>query len=59
VFGRVPATVTLETADCRKAYETLKDRGVTFETEVLEYPWGWVAIFLDPDGNRLQVRQAR
>jgi predicted enzyme related to lactoylglutathione lyase len=25
----------------------------------LEYPWGWVAVFQDPDGNRLQLRQGR
>ncbi len=58
-YGRVPATVTLETPDCKKAYEELKARGVAFETEVLEFPWGWVAIFQDPDGNRLQIRQGR
>lgn len=57
--GRVPATVTIEVEDCRSAYETLKAKGVHFETDVLEFPWGCVAIFVDPDGNRLQVRQGR
>jgi predicted enzyme related to lactoylglutathione lyase len=37
----------------------LKSRGVTFETGVLEYPWGLVAVFVDPDGNRLQLREGR
>lgn len=59
VDGRVPATCTIETPDCRRAYEELKSRGVTFETGVLEYPWGYIAVFLDPDGNRLQLRQGR
>jgi catechol 2,3-dioxygenase-like lactoylglutathione lyase family enzyme len=59
VQGRPPAAVTIETADCRKAFEALKSRGVKFDTEVLEYPWGYVAVFQDPDGNRLQVRQGR
>jgi predicted enzyme related to lactoylglutathione lyase len=59
VQGRIPASVTIETADCRKAYEELKSRGVEFETEVLEYPWGYVALFEDPDGNRLQLREGR
>jgi predicted enzyme related to lactoylglutathione lyase len=45
--------------DIRKAFEELKAKGVQFETEVLEYPWGWVAVFLDLDGNRLQVRHGR
>jgi predicted enzyme related to lactoylglutathione lyase len=59
VQGRIPASVTIETEDCRKAYEELKSRGVEFETDVLEYPWGYVALFQDPDGNRLQIREGR
>jgi predicted enzyme related to lactoylglutathione lyase len=59
VGGRVPATCTIETPDCRKAFEELKSRGVKFETGVLEYPWGYIAVFVDPDGNRLQLRQGR
>ena len=43
----------------RQAFETLKSRGVKFDTEVLEYPSGYIAVFQDPDGNRLQVRQGR
>ena len=58
-LGRIPATYTIETADCRKAFEALKSRGVEFETEVLEYPWAYTAVFLDPDGNRLQLREGR
>ena len=57
--GRSTAAYTLETKDCRKTYEVLKSRGVKFETDVLEYPWGYVAVFQDPDGNRLQLRQGR
>jgi uncharacterized glyoxalase superfamily protein PhnB len=59
VQGRIPASVTIETEDCRKAYEELKARGVEFETDVLEQPWGYVALFQDPDGNRLQLREGR
>ena len=59
VDGRRPATCTIETPDCRKAFEELKSRGVKFETDVLEYPWGQIAVFVDPDGNRLQLRQGR
>jgi predicted enzyme related to lactoylglutathione lyase len=57
--GRVPATCTIETPDIRAAFEALKGRGLRFETDVLEYPWGSVALFEDPDGNRLQLRQGR
>ncbi len=59
VFGRRPAGYTIEVDDCRESFETLKSRGVVFETDVLEYPWGRVAVFVDPDGNRLQLRQGR
>jgi predicted enzyme related to lactoylglutathione lyase len=59
VGDRMPAAYTIETADCRKAVEVLESRGVTFETGVLEFPWGYLAVFTDPDGNRLQVRELR
>jgi predicted enzyme related to lactoylglutathione lyase len=59
VYGRIPAVCTFETEDCREAVEELKSRGVKFETDVLEYPWGHVAVFQDPDGNRLQLREGR
>jgi predicted enzyme related to lactoylglutathione lyase len=32
---------------------------VKFDTDVLEYPWGYLAVFQDPDGNRLQLRELR
>jgi predicted enzyme related to lactoylglutathione lyase len=58
VDGVIPATYTIETEDCRTAFETLKSRGVKFEPpEVLHKPWGLAAMFQDPDGNRLQLRQ--
>jgi catechol 2,3-dioxygenase-like lactoylglutathione lyase family enzyme len=59
VQGRIPASCTVETGDCRKAVEELKSRGVEFETDVLEYPFAYIAAFLDPDGNRLQLREGR
>ena len=59
VQGSPPPSVTIETDDCRKTFEELKSRGVAFKTDVLEFPWGYVAQFQDPDGNRLQLREAR
>jgi predicted enzyme related to lactoylglutathione lyase len=54
------AVCTIEVDDCRKAFETLKSRGIKFESsEILEFPWGYVARFQDPDGNLLQVREGR
>lgn len=54
------AVYTIEVEDIRTAFETLKSRGVRFEPrEILEFPWGDVARFQDPDGNLLQVREGR
>jgi hypothetical protein len=50
---RPPASITIETDDCRTTVEELKSRGVEFVSDVLEFPWGYVAQFKDPDGNRL------
>ena len=54
------AVCTIEVENCQLAFETLKSRGVTFESpETLEFPWGYAARFQDPDGNLLQVREGR
>jgi predicted enzyme related to lactoylglutathione lyase len=58
-YGRASAAYTIEVSDCRKMFEALKSRGVEFDTDVLEYPWGYIAVFQDPDGNQLQLRQGR
>jgi len=50
----------IEVENCRAAFETLKSRGVKFEPpEILEFAWGDTALFRDPDGNQLQVREGR
>ena len=54
------AFYTIEVESCRTAFDTLKARGVSFEAPgILEFPWGQVARFQDPDGNLLQVREGR
>lgn len=58
-MGQPPPSITIEADDCRKAVEELKSRGVEFISDVLELPWGYVAQFEDPDGNRLQIREGR
>jgi predicted enzyme related to lactoylglutathione lyase len=59
VMGRSPAVCTIEVDDIGTSVDEMKSRGVEFETDVLEFEWGSVAIFQDPDGNRLQLRQGR
>jgi len=40
-----------ETDDCRKAYEELTGRGVTFMQEPADRPYGVEAVFRDDSGN--------
>jgi predicted enzyme related to lactoylglutathione lyase len=35
--------------------DELHRRGATFRGEIIDYPWGRVATFEDPDGNELQL----
>jgi predicted enzyme related to lactoylglutathione lyase len=58
-MGRLPASITIETDDIRETFDELKSRGVEFVSDVLEFPWGYIAQFQDPDGNRLQIREGR
>jgi predicted enzyme related to lactoylglutathione lyase len=54
------AVYTIEVESIQTAFETLKSRGVKFvPPEILEFPWGYIAVFEDPDGNVLQVREGK
>jgi predicted enzyme related to lactoylglutathione lyase len=51
---------TFTTTDCKKDFEELSSRGVKFnEPKPAEYPFGIVASFSDPDGNRFTLLQPR
>ena len=43
----------------RRACAQLKRKGVRFSQPPKEFPWGWVAKFLDPDGNEFWLNPAR
>ncbi|MEU6892397.1 VOC family protein [Streptomyces sp. NPDC046557] len=56
--GTTVGPVFLESDDLRKDFETLRDRGVTFEqAEPEDYPFGVRIEAVDPDGNRIALRQ--
>jgi predicted enzyme related to lactoylglutathione lyase len=38
--------------DVRATYEELRERGVEFDSEPEDQPWGMFASFRDPDGNQ-------
>lgn len=58
--GIVPGPVVLESEDLTAEYEALRARGVTFEEpEPVPYPFGVRITALDPDGNRISLREQR
>ncbi|MDX3099308.1 hypothetical protein ACIBO5_50535 [Nonomuraea angiospora] len=55
-----PGQVILESHDVRKDFEFLRRRGVIFEqSESEDYPFGVRIEAVDPDGNRVSLRQQR
>ncbi|MEV3986293.1 VOC family protein [Nonomuraea sp. NPDC049758] len=55
-----PGPLILESDDLRKDFEVMRGRGVTFEeSEPVDYPFGVRAEAVDPDGNRISLRQQR
>lgn len=54
----VPGPVFIESDDLFKDFEVLRSRGVIFvEAEPTPYPFGLRLAALDPDGNRIELRQ--
>ena len=45
------------TDDCRASFEELKGRGVEFQQEPTEQPYGIDAGFRDPSGNQMRMAQ--
>jgi catechol 2,3-dioxygenase-like lactoylglutathione lyase family enzyme len=46
-----------DTDDCRASYDELKGRGVEFQQEPTEQPYGIDAGFRDPSGNQMRMVQ--
>jgi catechol 2,3-dioxygenase-like lactoylglutathione lyase family enzyme len=56
----VPGPLLIESDDLRKDFEMLRSRGVKFDGgEPEDYPFGVRVTALDPDGNRVSLRQTR
>ena len=50
---------TIRVADCRSAYETLRERGALFLSEPLERGSETRCFFRDPDGNLFEISEYR
>jgi catechol 2,3-dioxygenase-like lactoylglutathione lyase family enzyme len=58
--GAMLGPLVLESPDLRKDFEVLRQRGVTFDQpEPEDYPFGVRIEAVDPDGNRISLRQQR
>ncbi|WP_054312697.1 VOC family protein [Mesorhizobium sp. 1M-11] len=56
----VPGLLFVESKDLQRDFAELKARGVELvETEPEEYPFGLRATAIDPDGNRVSLRQQK
>lgn len=54
-----PGFLFIESNDLREECRVLASEGMKFETEAEDYPYGVRATVLDPDGNRVELRQRR
>ena len=55
---RVDHAFTMRVADCRAAYQQLRERGAAFLTPPVESRWEVRAFFRDPDGHLLEISEA-
>ena len=53
-MGESPVTLRFNVADIDTAIDMLRERGV--EVEVHTWTWGVTGHFLDPDGNRCELK---
>ena len=58
--GTVPGPVILESVELKSDVAILRARGVTFEeSEPVDYAFGVRITAIDPDGNRISLREQR
>src|SRR6266540_1013406 len=56
----IPGPLIIESDDLKKDFEVLRSRGVQFaDGDPGDYPFGVRVTALDPDGNRVSLRQTR
>jgi len=53
-----PGLIFIESNDLRKDFEVLRSKGIKFvEPDPVDYPFGVRITALDPEGNRVELRQ--
>lgn len=53
-----PSNIVFGTNDVKGTYSELRERGVEFDGEPSDAPWGSWATFRDPDGNQFVLSSA-
>ncbi|RMH11911.1 MAG: VOC family protein [Gemmatimonadetes bacterium] len=53
------SNIVFASDDVRATYDELTARGVEFDAEPQEQPWGMFAVFHDPDGNQFVLSSRR
>ena len=59
VEGGFMGAGVFETADCKKTYAELREKGVEFKSEPAERPYGIEALFRDDSGNWFSLTERR
>lgn len=49
--------VAFRVDDCRELYQSLLEKGVSFNAEPEEKPWGISAVARDPSGNQVVLTE--
>jgi catechol 2,3-dioxygenase-like lactoylglutathione lyase family enzyme len=56
---RVSHSMTFRVPDCRRAHALLSSRGAVFLAPLVESDWEIRGFFRDPDGNLLEISEAK
>ncbi|SDQ77236.1 VOC family protein [Virgibacillus salinus] len=54
-----PVVLRFDVNDVDEEVSILEKHGVAFLNKRLEFDWGIIAVFLDPDGNRIELGQIK
>ena len=57
--GSNPGFLFIESPNLKEECQSLAVEGILFDREAEDYPYGVRATVLDPDGNRVELRQRK
>ncbi|WP_164669855.1 VOC family protein [Virgibacillus doumboii] len=54
-----PVVLRFDLTSLEEAVHKLEERGVKLLHKRLEFDWGIIAVFMDPDGNRIELNEIK